>query len=215
MSSICIVGTGHMCRALGYGLQKAGHKIYIGSRNPDAVTAAKLGIPEATVSDPVSAIASAEIVVLAIPFLAVRPFVEKHRQQLSGKTIIDISNPFDKLANNERAAAEYTADALGGSHGLVAAFKDNFAATINLPNVADGHKADVKIAGDDEAAKDVVRKLAGDLNHRVLDCGPLHNARFIDAMVSLMLIIDQNYQGFTMKTGWWFFGLDESNLTKK
>jgi hypothetical protein len=53
-----------------------------------------------------------------------------------------------------------------------------------------------------------VATLAYDLNARVLDCGSLHNARFIDSMVSLMLLLDERYAGFTMKTGWRFTGLD-------
>jgi len=206
MTTIGIIGTGSMARELGKGWLKAGYIVVFGSRNPDSA-GADLGIADAEVRGHAEAIEGADVVVLAVPFSEAAPTAREHRDRLSGKVIIDISNPFDKLANNERAGAEYTADALGGSTGLVAAFKDNFAATINAPGAADGRRPDVKLAGDDEEAKAAVAALAADLDHRVIDCGPLHNARFIDGMVSLMLILDEKYCGFTMKTGWRFFGL--------
>lgn len=207
MSTIAIIGTGLMSKALGMGWSRAGHRIQIGSRTPDAVDVNDLGFAPAIVADFGRAIEGSDVVVLAMPYGAVAEFVERHREVLAGKTVIDISNPFDELPNNELAGAEHTARALGTRDGLVAAFKDNFAATINTPGAADGERPDVKIAGDDEAAKAVVAQLAKDLNHRVVDCGPLHNARLIDGMVSLMLILDRAHCGFTMKSGWRFFGL--------
>jgi predicted dinucleotide-binding enzyme len=206
MSTIGILGTGSMARELGLGWSRAGHTVLLGSRTPDS-TAAELSDLGLSVGSYESAIEAAEIVVLAIPFPAVVPLVENHRNALVGKTIIDISNPFDSLANNELAAVEYTASAMGSSSGIVAAFKDNFAATVNASRPADGARIDVKIAGDDAAAKAIVRTLAEDLDHRVLDCGPLANARYLDGMVSLMLILDREHADFTMKTGWKFFGL--------
>lgn len=204
MSVIAILGTGLMSKALGAGWKRAGHSVRIGTRDIANAAAEKLGFTPMFAGTPAEAVDGAEFVVLAIPFPEVAPTVTALREALRGKIVIDISNPFDHLAHNERAAAEFTADALGGSEGLVAAFKDNFAATIN----ADGtERPDVKIAGDDEAAKAAVAELASDLGLRSLDCGPLHNARFIDGMVSLMLILDRAYCDFTMKTGWRFLGL--------
>ncbi|MGX9349263.1 MULTISPECIES: NADPH-dependent F420 reductase [unclassified Microbacterium] len=207
MSTIAIIGTGLMSRALGAGWTRAGHTVRIGARTAEHATAELLGFEPGFVGSPAEAVATADVVVLAIPFPAVAPLVTELGDSLKGKTIVDISNPFDHLPHNERAAAEYTADALGTTTGLVAAFKDNFAATINAPGAADGERPDVKLAGDDPEAKAVVAALARDLDHRVIDCGPLHNARLIDGMVSLMLILDRTYCDFTMKTGWRFFGI--------
>lgn len=199
-----------MAKALGTGWTRAGHQVRIGSRTPNRVTADQLGYTPVIIGDFVTALEGSSVVVLALPFSAVVPFVSAHRQQLMGKTIIDISNPFDALPHNEKAGAEYTADALGTSANLVAAFKDNFAATINIPAAADGLRPDVKMAGDDEHAKQVAASLAADLDHRVLDCGPLHNARLIDGMVALMLYLDRTYNNFTLRTGWRFTGLAET-----
>ena len=210
MSVIAILGTGLMSKALGTGWSRAGHSVRIGTRSLENASPAKLGFDPAFAGSPAEAVVGADFVVLAIPFPEVTPTVTALRGALSGKIVIDISNPFDHLAHNERAAAEFTADALGGSDGLVAAFKDNFAATINAEGT---ERPDVKIAGDDEKAKVAVAALATDLGLRSLDCGPLHNARFIDGMVSLMLILDRAYCGFTMKTGWRFLGVPEEATT--
>jgi predicted dinucleotide-binding enzyme len=210
VSVITILGTGLMSKALGSGWTRAGHSVRIGTRDVKNASAAKLGFEPAFVGTPAEAVDGARFVVLAIPFPEVTPTVTALRGALKGKIVIDISNPFDHLAHNERAAAEFTADALGGSDGLVAAFKDNFAATINAGGA---ERPDVKIAGDDEAAKTAVAELASDLGLRSLDCGPLHNARFIDGMVSLMLILDRAYCDFTMKTGWRFLGIPHEATT--
>ncbi|MEU4014847.1 NAD(P)-binding domain-containing protein [Microbacterium sp. NPDC028030] len=206
MSTIAIIGTGLMANALGIGWTRAGHDVRIGTRS---VENAGLEFEASFVGATDEAVEPAEVVVLAVPFPAVAPLVGALKDKLAGKTIIDISNPFDHLPDNARAAVEYTADALGTTDGLVAAFKDNFAATINAPLAADGHRPDVKVAADDPAAKAVVEKLVAELDHRMLDCGPLHNARLIDPMVTLMLTLDRTYCDFTMKTGWRFFGLPD------
>lgn len=209
MSSISIIGTGKMAHALGTGWHAAGHTITLGSRQPEKAEA-HVAVRGATVTIQASALDAAEIVVLAIPYPSVAAFVTKHRAALHGKTIIDISNPFDALPHNGKAGAEYTAEALGTPDGLVAAFKDNFAATINQQQTANATTPEVKIAGDDKTAKSIVSNLAADLNHPVLDCGPLTNARYIDAMVSLMLILDDHYANSTQTSGWKSFGLRTS-----
>ncbi len=209
MSRIAILGTGSMCKALGAGWSGAGHSIMVGAREPQRVDAETLGYEPAVVGSYTQVIEASDVVVLAVPFVAVVPLVTEHRQRLRRRLLIDISNPFDALDSNLRAGAELTADALGTREGLVAAFKDNFAATIHASSrAAANERPQVKIAGDDEAAKAAVATLAVDLDHRVLDCGSLHNARVIDSMVSLMLFLDERYTGFTMKTGWRFTGLD-------
>lgn len=206
MTTITIIGTGLMSNALGAGWTRAGHQVRVGARSPEKAAALEF-TPD--FAGPLGdALVGSDVVVLAIPFPAVAGIVTEHRDQLVGKVIIDISNPFDHLPNNERAGAEHTAEVLGTTNGLVAAFKDNFAATINDPAAADGRPAQVKLAADDEAAKAVVADLARDLNLRVLDCGELHNARFLDGMVSLMLTLDRAHAGFTMRTGWAFTGLE-------
>ena len=205
MTTIAIIGTGLMSNALGEGWTRAGHSVRVGSRTPEK--AGNLRFTPSFVGSFSEAIEGSDAVVLAVPFPAVAGFVREHREQLKGKVIIDISNPFGHLPSNDRAGAQYTADALGTTDGLVAAFKDNFAATINDPSSADGAAPQVKIAGDDDEAKEFVKGLAADLGLRVLDCGLLHNARFLDGMVSLMLILDQSQAGFTMRTGWAFTGV--------
>lgn len=207
VSSIAIIGTGLMSKALGSAWSRVGHPIRIGSRDPESVTKGNLGFRPQVIGDYREALVGSDVVVLAMPFKAVAPFVSEYREALAGKTIIDISNPFDALPHNGKAAAEYTAEALGTTRGLVAAYKDNFAATINAPAAADGAPIDVKIAGDDEEAKAVVSALATELGHRVIDCGALSNARLLDPMVSLMLVLDRAYTGFTMRSGWKSFGI--------
>lgn len=208
MTTIAILGTGLMCKALGRAWSSAGHTIRIGTRDVAAVTAPALGFEPALVEDHANAIEGSDVVVLALPFAHVADIVRTHRDALRHTTVIDISNPFDALPHNERAAAEINAEALGTRKGFVSAFKDNFAATINEAPV-DGGPRQVKVAGDDPAAKQVAGRLARDIGHVPIDAGSLHDARLIDPQVTLMLMLDRAHAGGAMRTGWRLVGLPD------
>jgi hypothetical protein len=203
MTAIGVIGTGNMARVLGSGWARTGHRVTFGSRDPHGTGLAGV-MPEAEIVDRESAIKTSEIVVLAIPFPQVEEFAKGYADALHPKLVIDISNPFDALRGGDVAGARITADAMGPGARVVAAFKDNFAATL-YPGARQGKDpADVRIAGDDPRDKAQVASLAEALGCRSLDCGGLDNGRYIDQMVSLMLLLDKKYADGTMRSGWRF-----------
>ena len=73
--TITVFGKGNMGKAIGGNFEKAGQKVvYAGHDFKD-----ELG----------------DIVVLAVPYGAVDSILEAHKAELSGKVIIDITNPVD------------------------------------------------------------------------------------------------------------------------
>lgn len=204
MSSIAIIGTGHMGRALGHGWALAGERVVYGSREPGARRDLGSVAPGAAVRSYGEALAEGEVVVIAIPFSQVASFVQEHRDQLQGKIVVDITNPFDDLKDRNKAAAQITSELIGRRARVVAAFKDNFAGTLYREDRRDGERIQVRVAGDDDAAKAVVASLAEKLEADVLDCGSLANARFLDAMVSLMVFLDSAYADGHQRSGWIF-----------
>jgi len=200
---IAIMGTGKMGRYLGMGWSQVGHRIVFGSRRPEDKADLRAELPAATVTSHTEALAETELVVLALPYIAVEPFARQHAAQLRDKLVLDISNPFSHLPDNRISGAEITAAAIGPGARVVAGFKDNFWQTLLEPVDASGLVRDVHYAGDDEVDKQIVKQLIEDLGFRPVDCGPLTNARVLDVMVPLMLELDQRYGG-GRKSSWKF-----------
>ncbi len=204
MTHIAIIGTGRMARGLGIGWARKGHTIVFGSRDPSAKADLPSQVPGATVTTPEEALKGAEVVVLAIPYVAVEPFAREHAEALREKLVIDISNPFHHLPDNRVSGAEITAAAIGPGARVVAAFKDNFANTLLEPVYPNGIVRDVHFAGDHEEDKRIVSQLIRDLGFHPVDCGPLRNARVLDVMVPLMIELDRRYAGGKGMSSWKF-----------
>ena len=96
--TIAIIGTGDVARALGPEFASLGHTVVYGSRDPSRPKVAELvaapgdGTPATT---PADAVVSAEIVVLAVPGMAVTD-VTLGLGDLRGKVIIDPTNPLGR-----------------------------------------------------------------------------------------------------------------------
>ena len=204
MARIAIIGTGRMATGLAAGWAARGHQVVLGSRDPAARAEVLARVGGATLAGIDAALEGAEVVVLAIPFVAVEPFARAHAAQLQGRLVIDISNPFGHLPDNRIAGAEITAAAIGPGARVVAAFKDNFWQTLAQPVGPHGIVRDVHFAGDNEADKRIVTRLIEDLGFRPIDCGPLKNARVLDAMVPLMLELDERYNARARTSSWKF-----------
>jgi 8-hydroxy-5-deazaflavin:NADPH oxidoreductase len=195
--NVTIIGTGNMARGLGRRLIAGGHDVTVlGKDTSDA---------EAVVSDIGSAgnartgrsgdpIAD-DVVVLAVYYPDAQAAVEQYGDDLSGKVVVDITNPvnetFDGLVTppDSSAAQELARTATGAR--VVKAFNTTFAGTLIEGRVA-GQPLDVFIAGDDEDAKATVAKLAQDGGLNPIDAGPLKQARQLEAMGLLHMTLQSS-----------------------
>src|ERR687898_852014 len=110
-----------------------------------------------TTADQGEATVAGDLVILAVPYPALDAITAAYGDQLTGKVVVDITNPldfetFDSLTvpADSSAAAEIAA-ALPDS-AVVKAFNTNFAATLAAGTVG-GSTTTVQIAGDDADAK--------------------------------------------------------------
>ena len=202
MAKIAIVGTGRMGSGLGIGLAQAGHVVAFGSREPGEKGGLEERAPASKVVGQKECLADAAVVFITLPYAEAEPFARQNAAALRGKLVVDITNPFDKLPNNQVAGAEITARAIGDGARVVAAFKTNFASTLLEPIGPDGVRRDTFLAGDSEADKQIVAGLARDLGFRPIDCGSLHNARILDGMVPLMIELDRRYANGSTRASW-------------
>jgi len=200
---ISIIGTGRMARQLALGWLKAGHTVQFGSRQPDAKTDILTRVPGATVTSNEAALKAAEVVVIGLPFTAVKPFAEQQADLLRNKLVIDISNPFANLLDNHISGAEITAQAIGPGARVVAAFKANFWETLLEPvDPKTGMVRDVHYAGDSHDDKAIVAQLIKDLGFQPVDCGALRNARILDGMAPLIVELDRRYGNGERRLSW-------------
>jgi predicted dinucleotide-binding enzyme len=183
--NVTIIGTGNMARGIGKRLVAGGHSVRVLGKDVDAAEAVvgNLGDGSTKAGRSGEAIAD-DVVVLAVYFPDAQAAVEQYGEGLSGKVVVDITNPvnesFDGLVTppDGSGAQELAARAPGAR--VVKAFNTTFAGTLSEGQVA-GQPLDVLIAGDDEEAKATVAQLVRDGGLRPIDAGPLKRARELEA----------------------------------
>ena len=99
---VAVIGTGFIARTLGSALADAGHTVIYGSRHPgdDGVAEGT----SATVSSLAGAVASGDVIILALPGAAVAELAAEFGPELQGKLVVDATNQMGAPVANARAA---------------------------------------------------------------------------------------------------------------
>jgi predicted dinucleotide-binding enzyme len=191
--NIAIIGTGHIGGGLGRAWSKKGHEVIFGTRNvadPDVI-----GLCQETGAQalsPTAAVATADIVVLAVPHAALED-VLRQTGALAGKIVIDCTNglsPGPSLKfGHTTSAVEETAKQIPQAR-LVKSFNAQGAENLVNP-VYNGVQATNFFCGDDADAKRVVKGLIEDVGFEAVDVGPLRNARFLEPLTLLWISATQ------------------------
>jgi 8-hydroxy-5-deazaflavin:NADPH oxidoreductase len=183
MSTISIFGTGNMGSAIASLLSDGGATIH--------------HIAQDDAAGPIEG----DIVILAVPYPALRPIAEKYGDYLAGKVVVDITNPvnfetFDSLVvSASGSATAELAEALPDSH-VLKAFNTTFAATLGAKTVGD-KATTVLIAGDDSDAKAALAAAVSAGGIQAIDVGSLSRARELEALGFLQLTLASSE-----KIGW-------------
>jgi predicted dinucleotide-binding enzyme len=190
--NVTIFGTGNMARAIGTRVLAGGHGLTVlGTSREKAegladeirgAAPAGAAVSAGTSGDPIDA----DVVVLAVWYAAAAPIVAGYGDALSGKIVVDITNPvdpqtYDRLVTPPDSSAAQEIQAASSGARVVKAFNTTFAGTLAAGEVA-GQPLDVLIAGDDAEAKAAVARLVEDGGLRAIDAGPLARARELEAV---------------------------------
>ena len=195
---ITIIGTGNMARGIATRALAGGNAVtLLGTEAEKAqVLAGELSgdVRAGTVGDPIRG----DVVVLAVWYHALDDVLGRYGDQLTGKTIVDPTNPVDPqtyapLAVEAGSAAQEIAQKAPGAK-VVKAFNTTFAGSLVEGKVA-GQPLDVFVASDDEEAKAKVRRLAEGADLRVLDAGPLAHARQLEGAGYLHMAVQPGLGG--------------------
>ncbi len=177
---IVIIGAGHIGSTLAGHFVAAGHEVVIAnSRGPETLTALVdelgKGIRAGTAEE---AARFGEVVVEAIPFGRYR---ELPAADLAGKTVIDTSNYYAErdghvaaLDDDSTTSAELIQAHLAGAHVVKAFNAIMWSHLRDYWHPGGGERRyGIPIAGDDDAAKRVVKDLIEEMGFDPVDAGPL------------------------------------------
>jgi len=190
-----------MAEALGSGFAQAGHQVFVGAREGEkaGALARRIG-PGAEAGSLREAADSGEILLLAVKRAGIANALGLSgvsEGSLDGKVLIDCNNLGPDPEGTTSIAEEIASIAKDAR--VVKAFNCcHFEVWKLSPPVFDGRPLVVPICGDDERAKTIVSKLAGDLGCCALDLGPLGKARHIEYLAAI--VIGLLFSGFEPHT---------------
>jgi predicted dinucleotide-binding enzyme len=180
MSSISIIGTGNMARAIGALAVAGGNTVEVIGRDQSKAADLAKALGGSTPTGEFGAVPAGDIVIVALRYADVVPVVAQYGDALAEKVIVDISNPFNSAADglaipdDTSVAQEVAKEAPAGAH-VVKAFNTVFGHVLKK-----GRTLDVFIAGDDAQAKAHVAEFIDSLGLRPLDVGGLNMAHWLE-----------------------------------
>jgi 8-hydroxy-5-deazaflavin:NADPH oxidoreductase len=199
-----IGGTGAEGSGIALRLAKAGHRIVIGSR--DAVKAAGVASELNAIvggnaiagADNNAAAATAEIVILTVPYAAQVATAETIRAELAGKILVDATAPLvPPKVSRVQLPAEGSAVAslqarLGDQVRVVSALQN--VSAVKLRRLGEDVGCDVLVCADDQAARQTIVELMTGIGLRGIDAGPLCNSAAAEALTSVLIWINRKYK---------------------
>ena len=195
MSTISIIGSGGMATAVSGRIAKAGHTVEVVDRDPAKARALADKLAAGATVGAYGAAPAGDIVILAVPYGGAASVVSDFGDALSGKVIIDLTNPVNAdmsgLATPAGSSgAQEIAKGLPASAHVVKAFNTIFGHVL-----AKGGRLDAFIAADDPQAKARVSSLLESLGLRPLDVGGLNMAATLEALGLMMISLAKNGAG--------------------
>lgn len=188
-TKIGIIGAGNMGRAFATQLAAAGHDGTITATDTaHAEEAAVKAGANARAVRPDAIARDTDVLILAVPYAAAGDAL-RGAGDVTGKTIVDISNPvtpdYSGLALGFTTSAAEEIQKAVPTAKVVKAFNTIFAQVLGA--APDRTRAQVLYAGDDAGAKAIARTLATDLGFDAIDAGPLTRARELEHLALLWI----------------------------
>lgn len=196
MKKIGILGSGLVAQTLGAGFIKYGYEVMLGSREPSKLKdwqqstggKAKLGTFQESA-------AYGELIVFAVKGTAAKEIAKSCREQLSGKTVIDTTNPIADAApengvllfftNINKSLMEELQDASPKAN-FVKAF--SCIGSYNMINPSFESKPTMFICGNNDSAKSEVKEILDKFGFETEDMGTAPAARAIEPLCMLWCI---------------------------
>ena len=173
MTNFSIIGTGNMAKGIEALLTRGGNKVTLISH------------------EDMGSVALEDVVILAVPYTALPEVAQALKNDVAGKTVVDITNPVDfssmSLTVPEAGSAAQELQSLLPEAKVVKAFNTAFVATLVSGKVGE-NPVTVMVAGDDEEAKKLVLDaVKADSSAQAVDAGSLSRAAQLEAFGFLQI----------------------------
>lgn len=186
-----VIGSGNIGKGIGSWAAKVGYDVTFSAKDEaGARAAAQTAGHGAKAASVRSAVETADLVLLAVPYGAVKDILPQLGPLLRGKTVIDatnaLSSDFSSLTVGfTTSAAEEIAKLVPDAH-VVKAFNTVFAQIYASQNPKiQGKAISVFVAGDNKEATEQVQALVTKMGFDAVSAGPLKSARNIEPLAML------------------------------
>ena len=178
---IGVIGAGHLGTSVGLACAKGGHEIILSSRHPERIRTDAKNVQVSTIAN---CALEAEIILLATPYSTLPELARKLEIAISEKIVIDATNPdpSDKgelAETSRREGMGVTTQKYLKTAKVIRAFS-----SINAGNVTCSRKQPlplaVPVAGDDEKAVEIVKKIVRDAGCVPVVTGNLASGRIFE-----------------------------------
>lgn len=194
---IGVLGSGDVAKVLAGGFLKHGHEVMVGSRNPGKLAEWAAENPQGKTGTFAEAAAFGEAVLLAVKGSAAAAALRlAGADHLTGKAVMDACNPIADAPPDHGVLKFFTGPneslmeqlqrEFPGAH-LVKAFNSVGNARMVNPDFKEG-KPTMFICGNDEGAKQTVRRILDELGWETADMGGAEAARAIEPLCMLWCI---------------------------
>lgn len=185
---IAVFGTGRMGKAIAktlFSVYSDGVFLAGRDREKTRATAKALGNIK---TEEVDKVFEADIIIPALWYMDLRTWLTENKTRLKGKTVIDITNPFNERFDDfilpyDSSSAEEL-QMLVPETKIAGAFKNTYWVVFDSP-VYNGLKSDIYVTCNDEVVRNEIIKILKPLPFRVFDAGKLKNNRTIERMTLL------------------------------
>lgn len=192
---IGIIGSGDVARSLGNGLVEAGHSVMIGTRDTSKKELSswrKKGDKTRSLGSTTEAASYGDVAILAVAWHAAEDVLSQIRPQLSGKVVIDVTNPL--VFNDDEPPSLSIGHIISAGEVVQQSLPDSHVVkTLNI--ISHTHMVQPKyqeglpimfVCGNNESAKNQAHELLLDLGWKdSLDIGTIEKARILEPMCLL------------------------------
>jgi 8-hydroxy-5-deazaflavin:NADPH oxidoreductase len=197
MVKVGILGSGDVGKVLAKGFLKNGYQVAIGSDHPEKLAEFKRENPEMETATFEQAAQSGDIVVVCVKGTVAEKIVEKVKRHITGKTVIDTTNPIADAPPQNGVLKYFTSleeslmerlQTIAPDAQFVKAFNSIGSALLVNPEFGDDTKPTMFICGNNDDAKKKVHEILEKFGFEVEDMGKVESARAIEPLCILWCI---------------------------
>lgn len=197
MVKVGILGSGDVGKVLAKGFLKNGYQVAIGSDHPEKLTEFKRENPEMETATFEQAAQSGDIVVVCVKGTVAEKIVEKVKRHITGKTVIDTTNPIADAPPQNGVLKYFTSleeslmerlQTIAPDAQFVKAFNSIGSTLMVNPEFGDDTKPTMFICGNNDDAKKKVHEILEKFGFEVEDMGKVESARAIEPLCILWCI---------------------------